>query len=507
MKRFFCLLLTGCLLLSGCSFVSLPPSETPTVEAPQEEPANPDALEFLHLSVGDSVLEESHGEQGYCRVVWDNLKLSDRDADKYPKLASTFQTLNTEAAKDGKALLFDLNSAREELLQWHDELSLDGEADIIPQRADNRAVSYLEAVYVYEGGAHPNYTYTGHTFDPNTGEEMKLEQVVTDPAVLPELLAGILHEKYQDVVFSDLSGTFSEYAPEDYSWTIDYQGITFWFSPYEIAAYAAGLLSAKVFFADSPELFPQELTQAPSAYALEILTDHEMEFFFDGKTTVHSGTMPDPYGSYEMLSVDVNGAHYVDEINYAYSFDKYLVCMGNDLYLYVTSYSDGDYNEFVALKLGDTISEIARLRHTQPDSEAVGDSAEDFVVYRPFLNDPNAISLSTTLQLLGTRQGVANYKVGGGGVPEMTDRALSLEGGNSVTSKLPLKVLLLPEEEETEIPSGTEFSPLRTDGKSYVEARLPDGKEVRLTVDTSGYPVKVGGIPEEECFENLLYAG
>jgi len=495
-KRLISALLAGLLLLTGCTVTPVP-TVTPESSDPEV------AFKFLGLMVGDSFLEEWHGGQGTCTVRWDSITLEDEDAKQYPNLQATFDALSANAKADAKDMLDEFNST---IGDFDSETNLEATAEILPQRADETAVSCFESVFVYSGGVHGNYAYRGYNFDPESGEALTLDSVMTDISALPELLAGKLVEKYDEVALDNVQEVLSYYDAETYVWTIDYDGITFWFAPYELASFAAGLLSAKVYYEERPDLFASEYTKAPDAYALTLLADHEMEFGYKSPKKVFSGTRPDEYGSYQMLNVVVDGETYNDEINYAYSFDRFLVYSGGKYYLYCVSYSDGDYNELVALDLNGGVSEIMRLKDTQFVSEARGD-AEDFVVFRPFFNDPTKFSLTTRLELLGTRQGVATYSVSALGLPERQEDHYRLDGGFAVTTKIPMDAKLLPEGGETEIVPGVELTPIRTDGATYVDVRLPDGTEAQLTVDLSGWPKLVNGMPEEDCFENIMYAG
>ena len=58
-----------------------------------------------------------------------------------------------------------------------------------------------------------------------------------------------------------------------------------------------------------------------------------------------------------------------------------------------------------------------------------------------------------------------------------------------------------------ELPAGTEFYFIRTDGASYVDARLTDGRECRIMVEFEDYTQTINGVDQWECFDNLLYAG
>jgi len=82
------------------------------------------------------------------------------------------------------------------------------------------------------------------------------------------------------------------------------------------------------------------------------------------------------------------------------------------------------------------------------------------------------------------------------------------EARRSGDSPSEIENCLLKEAEaiKTQIPSGTELFPYQTDGESFVDAKTDD-EIFRIRVDTSVRPTTVNGIPEEECFENIMYAG
>ena len=89
----------------------------------------------------------------------------------------------------------------------------------------------------------------------------------------------------------------------------------------------------------------------------------------------------------------------------------------------------------------------------------------------------------------------------------MTDKAYNFNYGHDVKTIVPLDAELLPEMEKTELPIGTSLTPYQTDGKTFVDLKTENGGIVRLNIDVSDWPRKVNGIPEDECFEELLYAG
>lgn len=487
----------------------------------KQAPINPgnqnSEMAFLSVMLGEPFLEEAKEDNVITRVMWNTLRLSESDEAKFPKLKTALDELNTEAQTDAKALMYELSEAAKDFAGTQtDPLYLEGESKVFFQRADTKLVSYVEDVFVYSGGVHPDYHYVTTNLNSETGEKLLLTDVMKSVTDLPHLLEEKLNLKYSYVNFGEqqLATLFQEYAPEDYSWTLDYQGITFWFSPYDIAAYAVGPLSAKIYFEEAPEFFNEEYTKAPSGnYAVMLPIRQKFDFDLnpeDGKKDyVETDTLLDQYGSYQMLSVTKNGQTVVDEINYAYEFALYLARVGNKSYLYSESYSDGDYNLFCTWDLnGEAPMLTEQLSDTELDYEYVDGIYDGGIFYKQVLQNPDSFRLATHFDILGTRGSVATYQLSNAdGTPQMTDEAYAFTYGHEVKTAIPLEAELLPDRKKTTLPAGTRLTPYQTDGKTYVDLKTESGEIVRLAVDTSDWPRTVNGIPEEECFEELLYAG
>jgi len=227
------------------------------------------------------------------------------------------------------------------------------------------------------------------------------------------------------------------------------------------------------------------------------------------KDSVYTEKIIDQYGSYNMLSVTVNGKTFTDEISYAYDFDVYLAHMGDKNYIYSDSLSDNDYHMLSTWDInGDTPKITQELFGTEVDYEWIEEGFEEGTTYTHVFNNPEFLRLETRFEILGTRGGTATYKLSKkDGKPEMTDEAYTFNYGHDVKTTIVLDAKVLPEMEKTKLPIGTSLTPYQTDGKTFVDLKTENGSVVRLNIDVSDRPLKVNGIPEDECFENLLYAG
>ena len=515
-KKLLCVFLVICIVgaISGCFNKTQPQTQTQIPNPTSKKTNSEDVCIFTDVMIGDRSLEEWHENNVITRVTWQKLKLSESESKKYPDLSAQFDKHNEESLTQAKALMYEFSPLAKEMSgDKYNPACCEADAKFYLQRADNHIVSLLENVTKYTGGVHPDYFVKGNNYITASGEKAKLTDVLTDTKELPSILEKKITEKYSYVTFHELEDTFSKYKEEEFTWTIDYQGITFWFSPYEIAAYTVGTLSAKIWFDEFPDLFNKKYTTAPENYVMSLPVGLGVDFDLvkdDGvKDLVYSEKMLDQYGSYYMLKVSVNDKTCTDEINYAYDFDVYLAHLGDKNYIYSDSFSDNDYHMFCTWDInGDTPKMVQELSGTEVDDEYIEEGFEDGTVYKHTFNDPDLLRLEKRMEILGTRGGTASFKLNEtDGTPEMTDEAYTFNYGHEVKTTVTLKAKLLPDMEETEIPAETLLTPYQTDGKTYVDLKTENGAVVRLSIDTPEWPVKVNDIPEDECFENLLYAG
>lgn len=510
MKKIICMLLTLCMVLALCSCNQKPVTKqpgTPTTELDSDVP-------FLHMMIGNAFLEDWSEDSMYVSVKWEQLMLSEESAKEFPKLKTAFDAFNEEEISLAESTFEDLQGMAPELLEYgHNSVSLESENKLYVQRADANLVSFLEYGYIYSGGAHPNHYYLGYNYNPATGEELELTDVLNDTDALAEILYEKLSAKYPDGMFweDSLKTVLEEYDVSYYQWTMDCQGITFWFSPYDIAAYAAGPLSAKIYFWEEAELFCEPYTETTENYAIMLPKLLKLDFDLtdgDGTTDyVEIFDQPDYYGTSNMFALAVNDEQYTDEINYAYEFEPYLIHTGGKNYIYYTSYSDGEYHTISGLDINGKIKPISQRSDTQPDYQYVETAENEGMVYTEVINNPDHFSLSTNFQLLGTRGAVADYHIDENGFLQKLDDNYTFTYGMDLTSGVPLEMTDRTNGQTVELPAGTVFTPLITDGETWVELLTRDGKVYRVTVDVSDWPYTVNGIPEDECFTDVMYAG
>ena len=518
-RQILCVFLSVCMMgiFSGCfNKTSDVINKTTDVISDAGDTEHESVFEFVDVMIGNDCIYDWQDNNVVTCVTWQKLKLSDECSKLYPSLSSAFDKYNKKITTDAKAVMYELTQLAKEMEGGKEEYNPEycqADEKIYMQRADNSIISFLETVERYTGGVHPAYVVNGINFNPDTGERAALSDVLTDLKDLPSVLSKKITEKYPDVTFFDLDDTLSQYTEDDFTWTIDYQGITFWFSPYEIASFADGTLSAKIWFDEFPDLVNAAYKEAPEKYIMELPVDHAVDFDLaenDGvKDSICIRNVFDQDGAYMMLSVEVNGKTDNDNFDDIFDSDVYLAHIGDKNYIYSDSSSDNDYHIFCTWDINaKTPKLVDELGATEVVYEYLSEESEVETAYKTACNDPENLMLETRFQILGTRDAAAHYKLSEkNGKLVMTDDLYTYNDGPELKTIIELDAELLPKKEKTKLPVGTELMPYQTDGKTFVDFKTEKGDTVRLYVDVSDWPRTVNGISEEECFENILYAG
>lgn len=169
---------------------------------------------------------------------------------RFEQWKDNVQTL-TQTAKEDRAFR---NEAGLESVAYADDLSC-------TVYQTEHLVSVSGNYYTYTGGAHPNSILMSWNFDVESGEFFEPE-ILDEGKDLREFVQGALVEQAQqtaaennmaveDFFWEDYEDTLGEWS--SYAVSFDEEGMTVGFSPYELAAYAAG---AQVFQLSYEELSP-----------------------------------------------------------------------------------------------------------------------------------------------------------------------------------------------------------------------------------------------------------
>ena len=202
---------------------------------------------------------------------YQTLVLKDEAKEKYPALNETL-----EAAADAKATEMatsykSLQESAAEMEEYaEDGISLSMEDSLELRRGDDKVLSVLEMYSEYSGGAHGYTVYKGQSYDVQTGQELKLADLIQDKDALLSYLAEQLIASYPDVTFFTDNGEDADAASltetlktayadlSNLSFVVDMEGLTFFFSEEELAPHACGMQQAGISFTGNSDLLTEQ---------------------------------------------------------------------------------------------------------------------------------------------------------------------------------------------------------------------------------------------------------
>ncbi|MBQ8527497.1 MAG: hypothetical protein IJ429_03400 [Lachnospiraceae bacterium] len=258
-------------------------------------------------------------------------------ADKYPEMNRTLSEIEGMQTRT-------LEEEADNMLSFATEMGmLDGDAenfetqisslDVQVRRADSIVLSYLTDSYADYGFIEDFRGLQGSNYDVQTGKELLLADVITDMETIPAAVLKELNshlwagEGYSENVVGD----YFKNTPEDgISWTLDYNGVTFYFGDGDLEEPGNGCLSATVSFAEYPELFHEKYTNVPESYMVELPLDHSFFTDLDGDGTLEELNCSGVYNKtdrfYSQLGIytDSEGSFHYEDL-FAYGFQPYYV--------------------------------------------------------------------------------------------------------------------------------------------------------------------------------------
>ena len=213
--------------------------------------------------------------------------LHDESTQKYPALAEALeQTKNMAVRSMGDEFDNLLATAKEELtlLGADSFVTKSSTLDIQIRRADSVAVSLLSDSFLVYGNINDRYL-NGTTYDTETGKQLVIADVIKDMSKIPAIVKKELtsHTWTGDFISENAVEDYFRDTPEDgIRWTLDYNGVTFYFASGELADLGNGRLAATVFFAEYPELFNEKYRTVPESYIVELPLNHPFYADLDG---------------------------------------------------------------------------------------------------------------------------------------------------------------------------------------------------------------------------------
>ncbi|MCQ2540082.1 MAG: DUF3298 and DUF4163 domain-containing protein [Acetatifactor sp.] len=140
--------------------------------------------------------------------------------------------------------------------------------DMYVTRSDAQLFSYITNFYEYMGGAHGYYYSRAYNYDPATGRELKLSDLVTDMSKLHELVVAQIKDEWDtDELFEEWEDTVDEAFnyPDGLNFLAGPDTICIWFDTYELAPYVCGEIQTIFAMEDCDGLFNETYFHAENA--------------------------------------------------------------------------------------------------------------------------------------------------------------------------------------------------------------------------------------------------
>lgn len=322
LKRIICILLSLCVIIGFASCGKDKPNEEITDNPSTTQTSNDkvdNGIKVLSLNKEYISHYEWYEDSStmLVRSEYTDVALDKSLEKQYPLLAKALSEtsgMRKRAMEDEKDNL--ISFATEEFEKDSESFSTYvSTLDVQVRRADSIAVSILED-YSTEGSR----SFNGINYDVESGKELGFADVFTDISKIPTVVEKkIMNRIGEDEPFGDTAVIeYFKNTPEDsITWTLDYNGVTFYFNPGDIAPTNFGVQVVNVTFAEYPDLFNEKCTVVPDEYvvSLPVSAPFYTDAVGDKQTDeiIVLGDYDDDTKFYHIISVNSETAEYETE--------------------------------------------------------------------------------------------------------------------------------------------------------------------------------------------------
>lgn len=370
---------------------------------------------------------------------------------------------------------------------------------ITTARIDEQIVSLLDTTYQYAGGTHQSNYYEGVNFDTKTGKELSLEDVIVNmesfQSKAAEHIISCLKENYAEGLYMDYASSVEaiwEDAKQP-AWYFDANGLVIILQEYEVGPYAMGAPEIHFSYADYKQYIKDAYLPDHSEGVARMAENEELFLSFSEAVEVPVMLKCDWMEYHTEASLWVG--NYETKIGEVVSLDdSYIVKHQGNFYCMIE----------VDMASEDYVTYIYRLTETKAEEVAQIDASIDTGNI-----NVNEIVMESWVYLLGTYGGVKSYRFDENGNYATSDTEYTFENNTYVlttTTDLPVTI----GESDSTLPAGSHIVLNATDDESYVTFTISETGQTGVLKVQRGedfYNVTIAGMSENDCFEELPYAG
>ena len=345
--------------------------------------------------------------------------------------------------------------------------------------------------------------YEGINFDAKSGERIGLKDLVNDwenfSVEATACMIYYLKETYGEGLYEDyietIENMWAEGAEPD--WYLDGTSIVVVVQEYMVGPHAMGIPEIHLSYVDFGHYIKDEYLPGESSGVAAFKENQELYLKLPGiyeevPMMLQCEWTEESVNCSLWLGENEKPLEYFDVLKNAY-----LIKNEKDIYCLIEAgMASDDYATYVYRLTDGVIEEVSVL-----------DAAVD-----PGNINSDELRMESWVYLLGTYGGVKNYHFDENGKLVTEDKEYQLEKNSyALTTTVELPVLMDGEETESTLPAGSHIVLTATDEETYVRFMIQETGHtgtLKIYKDANEvHKIIVGGVDENECFENLPYAG
>ncbi|MCD8100620.1 MAG: RsiV family protein [Oscillospiraceae bacterium] len=369
------------------------------------------------------------------------------------------------------------------------------------ERIDGAVLSLLCTDYLYSGGAHGNFFYSGVSFDAQSGEILELSDIISDTdgflsAAVP-YVCGDLYAQYGTGLYDYYEEEVKTLLSEEPTWYLDAEGVTFVFPPYTLGPYAMGTAYSTCPCAEFAEYIDEEYLGLNGAGVARLSAGSEVQL--DEGTLCVSIDINEEYGM-SPITVSLDGA--AEEVGEFGQFGEGYVLRLSDsraFLLFDADYMSDDYVTFLYEITGGGLVQRSKLTDVCVTDGAVNTLSQTLVA---------------SLDVLGSYSADMDYAITADGELEQQGEVFAVRENSYeffiLTAARDLPVTI--DGAAATLAAGSRIRITGTDNIGTAYFRDVDtGAEGSIAFERgtgdNSYLLYIGGISEYDCFESLPYVG
>ena len=259
------------------------------------------------------------------------------DAEQYPemdRILSEIASMQARSMEDEAdnilSFIADMGMLDGDLTDFKTQVST---SNVQVRRADSVVLSYVTDSYANYGFIEDFRSVWGRNYDVQTGTELLLSDVILDMEMVPAIVCKELNNHLwagEDYPEDEVEEYFKNTPEDGISWSLDYNGVTFYFGYDDFTEMSSVGKTTTISFAKYPDLFNKKYMNVPEAYMVKLPLDYSFFTDLDSDGTLEelncTGLFNETDRFYTQFGVytNVSGSYQYEEL-FAYDYQPYYV--------------------------------------------------------------------------------------------------------------------------------------------------------------------------------------